>query len=120
MNIRECDEGIYVCGQISVADLPTLAEAGIRTVICNRPDKEAEEQSDFAHIQQAAAEYDITFHYIPVTPGGITESNLNDMIAVLREAERPLLAYCRSGTRSDTICNLAKKHIEEKQTAVFP
>ncbi|RCL00545.1 MAG: hypothetical protein JSC189_001124 [Candidatus Tokpelaia sp. JSC189] len=121
MNIRECGEGIHISGQISVADLPTLSQAGIRTVICNRPDMEVEEQLDFAHIQQAAAKYGITFHYIPViSASDITENNLNDMIAVLNKAERPLLAYCRSGTRSNRIFNLVKNTWKKNRLPFLP
>ncbi|RCL02576.1 MAG: hypothetical protein JSC188_000093 [Candidatus Tokpelaia sp. JSC188] len=118
MNIRKYNDGIHISGQISIKDLPALVKIGIRTVICNRPDKEVEGQREFSHIQQAAAKHDIISHYIPITSTGITEENLNDMISALIESERPLLAYCRSGARSDRIYNLTKRYLEEKKQTI--
>lgn len=109
MNIRECGDGVYISSQIFVADLPKISTVGIRTIICNRPDREAREQPDFRLIQKAATEYGMHFYYIPVAHSGIVEGALQKMITVLDHAERPLLAYCRSGKRSDTIYRLAKK-----------
>ncbi|RCL01528.1 MAG: hypothetical protein JSC085_000415 [Candidatus Tokpelaia sp. JSC085] len=109
MNIHENDDGVYISSQISTDDLQAIADVGIRTVICNRPDREDEGQPDFLLIQQAAAEYNISLYYVPVTGSGVAENSLQAMITILTQAERPLLAYCRSGNRSDTIYRLAKK-----------
>lgn len=111
MKPHESDEGIYISGQISVTDIPGLAKAGIRTIICNRPDGEAEQQPEFTLVQHAANRHDMHVHYIPVTLAGITERNLQDMVAVLSRAEHPLLAYCRSGNRSNILYSLAKQYM---------
>jgi len=114
MNIREIDKGVYISGQILPADLALVAQTGIRTIICNRPDGESQEQPDVTLIQQAAAPYGIKVHYIPVRSSGITDTNLQHMIEALASAERPLLAYCRSGSRSDKLYELAKHSVKTR------
>jgi len=76
MNIHENDDGVYISSQISTDDLQAIADVGIRTVICNRPDREDEGQPDFLLIQQAAAEYNISLYYVPVTGSGVAENSL--------------------------------------------
>ena len=47
MEINRVDNDISVSPQIAASDLATIAEAGFRTVICNRPDGEGNDQPLF-------------------------------------------------------------------------
>jgi uncharacterized protein (TIGR01244 family) len=107
MDIREVDQDYSVAGQISVADIPAIAAAGFKTLICNRPDHEAFDQPEFGPIFQAATAAGLTCHNIPVTSAGLTHENVDGLKSVLASAERPILAYCRSGARSTMIYQIA-------------
>lgn len=100
MDIRRITDNFSVSPQIRPEDVPTLAEAGYTRVICNRPDSEVTGDETSAAIEAACAEAGLSFHVIPVGHSGMTV----DLIAQQREAidtsDGPVLAYCRSGTRS--------------------
>ena len=46
MEYKQIDSGLTVSGQLTVNDLPALAEKGVKTLICNRPDGEGGDQVD--------------------------------------------------------------------------
>jgi len=107
MNLRQIDHDFAVAGQIAPADVPTLAAAGFRSIICNRPDHEEPGQPSYAEIEKAAKEAGLSAAFVPVRSGGVTADDVANMAAALEDAERPTLAYCRSGARSTTIYGLA-------------
>lgn len=107
---------LAVTKQISRADLADIAQAGFKSVICNRPDGEGPDQPGFAEIAQAAAAVGLTAVYLPVTAGMVTDDDAAKFGAALAELPKPALAYCRTGTRSTTLWALAtagKKPIGE-------
>jgi uncharacterized protein (TIGR01244 family) len=101
--IRTLNESISVAPQIAVADVATLAAAGFTTIVNNRPDDEEPDQPTSAEIQAAAEAAGLTYVAIPVTHAGFSHPQLDAMTEALTAAKGPVLAYCRSGTRS---CNL--------------
>lgn len=101
--IRKIDDKISVAPQISPEQVPALAEAGFKAIINNRPDGEEFGQPDGAALRQAAEAAGMTYAAIPVTHAGFSAVQVEAMVDALEQAEGPVLAYCRSGTRS---CNL--------------
>ncbi|GAA0338767.1 TIGR01244 family sulfur transferase [Sphingomonas oligophenolica] len=101
--IRPIDETIAVAPQISVGDVPGLAAAGFVAIINNRPDGEDAGQPEGASIRAAAEAAGLSYTEIPVTHAGFSGNQVDAMAAALSAANGPVLAYCRSGTRS---CNL--------------
>ena len=102
-NLRRIDATISVAPQIAPEDIPMLAEAGFAYVVNNRPDGEQEGQPEGEAIRAAAAAAGLGYAEIPVTHAGFSARQVEAMAAALAEAKGPVLAYCRSGTRS---CNL--------------
>lgn len=99
----------FACsGQITIDDLTTIAEAGFHTVICNRPDDEdgGGHAASTVLAQQAAA-LGLQFAYLPVARSGITPDQGAAMQALLVQLPGPVLAFCRSGTRSTNLFRLA-------------
>src|SRR6056297_454993 len=98
MEIRRLTPAYAVSPQIAPEDLPRIAEAGYRTVICNRPDPEVPPELQAASIRAAAEAAGLAFLVNPVTHGGMTPA----MVAAQANAiaAGPALAYCASGTRS--------------------
>ena len=106
MGMRRLDETAFVApGRIAPADMPGLAAAGIRLVVNNRPDGEEPGQPSSAEIEAAARAAGLDYRHIPVA-GGFPA----DRVAAMADAldEGPVLAFCRSGTRSTWLWALAR------------
>ena len=103
MQIRRIDDRISVSPQITADDVATLKAQGFTTIVNNRPDGEEAGQPGGDAIAEAAAAAGLAYHAIPITHAGFSHPQLDAMADILAEADGPILAYCRSGTRS---CNL--------------
>lgn len=90
-----------VAAQIAPEDLPSLAAAGFRSIIKNRPEREAPDQPAESEIQAAAEAAGLRYFTLPFT-GAPTAEIARAMADILAEAPVPTLAYCRTGTRSVT------------------
>ena len=98
-DFRRVTDEFTTAPQISVADVAEAARQGFKTIINNRPDGEDPAQPSAAEIEAAAKAAGLAYHHIPVR-GGPTPEQVEATLAVLQEAEEPVLAFCRSGTRS--------------------
>ena len=98
------DDSISVAGQLAPADIAAAAAQGFRTLINNRPDGEAPGQPPGATIAEAAAAAGLRYVAIPIA-GGFSMPQVEAMSAAM--AEGPVLAFCRSGTRSTNLWALA-------------
>ncbi len=108
MQIRQLTEDFAVAPQISVAHVQPIADAGFKSLICNRPDEEAG-AVDHRMIEEAAAAAGLVFRFIPVVSGAMTRENVVDMAAALDELPRPILAYCLSGGRCQNLFMMAEQ-----------
>jgi uncharacterized protein (TIGR01244 family) len=101
-DIRNVTESFAVAPQITVDDLNEIAAAGFRTVIANRPDGEGGlDQPRMGQIRARSEALGLTFIALPFS-GAPTPEVVERTGNILSEAETPILAYCRSGTRSIT------------------
>lgn len=101
--IRRIDDSISVAPQIAPEDVPALAAAGFKGIVNNRPDGEEMAQPGGEAIRAAAIEAGLLYAAIPVTHAGFSADMVEAMADAIDAAGGPVLAYCRSGTRS---CNL--------------
>jgi sulfide:quinone oxidoreductase len=108
MNIRKISPRFFVSEQISAADIGAAAAQGIKTIICNRPDDESQGQPPASEIASAAENLGISFLDVPVKSGSITDENIDDFERAYHEVKGPILAYCRTGTRSTMLWALAE------------
>ncbi|GGE45733.1 TIGR01244 family sulfur transferase [Actibacterium pelagium] len=100
MDIRPLTDTFSAAPQIDPAELPDIAAAGYTTVICNRPDMEVTEDLHAEAMAKAAADAGLAFFVIPVGHGGMSMEMLDQTAEILENSAGPVLAYCRSGTRS--------------------
>lgn len=100
--------GVSAAGRLDRADIEALAEAGVRTIVNNRPDGEDPGQLPAHEARRVAAARAIAYHHIPVTAATLTRGDVDAMQAVLAEAERPIVLHCRSGTRSTLLWALVR------------
>ncbi len=101
-NFREITPGFFVAAQLDEDDLERAAKMGFRSVIINRPDGEGgEDQPGCVEMSKAATARGLGTHYLPVRGFQITDSeNVEAFAKILEASEAPVLAYCKSGTRS--------------------
>jgi len=102
-DIRRIDDRISVAPQITPWDVSEIVRAGFVAIVNNRPDDEEPGQPDSAEIRAAAEAAGLAYTAIPITHAGFSHPQVEAMVAALDAAGGPVLAYCRSGTRS---CNL--------------
>jgi uncharacterized protein (TIGR01244 family) len=105
---RKIDDTIIVSPQIGPDDLVQVAEFGVTLVVNNRPEDEEPGQASGAAIAQAAEDVGIAYTAIPVTHAGFSHPQVDAMVQALEQADGPVLAYCRSGTRSTYLWALAR------------
>lgn len=75
------------------------AAEGFVLVINNRPDGEDPSQPSSAAIEAAARAAGLDYLYVPVR-GGPTPDQVETVRDAVEAANGPVLAFCRSGTRS--------------------
>lgn len=91
---------LSVAPQITPSEVTALKAQGFRTIICNRRDGEAPDQPGFAQIADAAHAAGLEVRNIPVVGSTFSSDDIARFAAALNELPQPVLAYCRSGTRS--------------------
>lgn len=106
-DFRRVTDDFTTAPQISIADVGEAARQGFRTLISNRPDGEEPGQPSAADFAAAAKAAGLAFFHIPVR-GGPTPEQVEQTKAILAEAEGPILAFCRSGTRSIVTWSLSQ------------
>ena len=101
--------GLYnVSPQISVTDLEFLSENGFGKIICNRPDFEVPPSFQSNVIEKVATEIGLSFEYHPLTFENMNAENIEKQMDFINKSERPVLAYCTSGTRCAAIWALGQ------------
>jgi sulfide:quinone oxidoreductase len=103
MDLKKITEKTAVSPQITPQDMLAIKEAGFRAIICNRPDGEGVDQPSFEEIEAEAKKVGLAAAYVPVTSGMVRDEDVESFGAALKDLPRPVLAYCRTGTRSATL-----------------
>ncbi len=107
--VQQLSAGVCVAGQLETSAMAWAAQAGFRSVINNRPDFEAgPDQPTSAAMQKAAEAAGLAYAFLPVHPAVQTPQEIARFAELLRELPTPILAFCRSGTRSTKLYNAAR------------
>lgn len=107
MRFKQLSTAVSVAPQLSGQDIETAARLGFRTIISNRPDGEEATQMSADETSARAGRLGLAFVHVPVVSGAISSADIATMRGALAAAEGPVLAFCRSGTRSATLWALA-------------
>lgn len=105
---RQLTESVFASPQIDLAQIAEAAKAGFALIVNNRPEDESDDQTPGPEIEAAARAAGMDYVAIPVTHAGFSEGQVTAMAKALAEARGPVLAYCRSGTRSTLLWALAE------------
>ena len=107
MNPHRLTDSFAVAPQIAPEDMAWLRDEGFALVINNRPDGEEPGQPSGAEVQAAAETVGLAYAAIPVA-SGFSPAQIDAMAQALGGAGGPVLAFCRSGTRSTFLWALAE------------
>jgi uncharacterized protein (TIGR01244 family) len=106
--LAELAPGLSAAGKLDRADIEALADAGVKTIINNRPDGEDPGQLPAADAKKLAESRGIAYHHIPFTAATLTKADVDAFAATLASAKGPIVAHCRSGTRSTLVWSLTR------------
>jgi len=108
MDIKTLTANLSVTPQITASDMQAIKDAGFRAIICNRPDGEGADQPSFAEIEKAASKVGIEATYQPIVSGVVSDEVSAAFETATTNLPGPVLAYCRTGTRSATLWSLSQ------------
>jgi uncharacterized protein (TIGR01244 family) len=106
--LRKVTDRLTVSPQIDADEARQAAAAGFVLIINNRPDGEVPGQPAGRDIEAAARSAGAEYLFLPVI-GLPTPEQAAAQARAVAEAEGPVLAFCRSGTRSITTWALGEQ-----------
>ena len=101
-DIRRVTDTFSVAPQLQPEEVAQVAAQGFRLLINNRPDGEVAGQPTAAAMATAARAAGLDYLHIPIS-GGAGPGQTEAMHGAIAGASGPVLAFCRSGTRSITV-----------------
>jgi uncharacterized protein (TIGR01244 family) len=107
-DFRKLSETMLASPQLTLADVENARAEGVRLIVNNRPEGEAEDQTPGSAIAAAAKAAGLDYTAIPIGREGYGEAQVRAMCEALAGADGKVLAYCRSGTRSTLLWALAQ------------
>ena len=102
MKAVKINERLTVADQPMIAEFQSLSAQGFKTIINARPDGEEPAQPGNAQERTAAQAAGMDYGFIPVTGPTITEADIRAFQKKMAEAEGPVFAHCKGGTRALT------------------
>ncbi|SEK40977.1 beta-lactamase hydrolase domain-containing protein [Pacificibacter marinus] len=103
MQVRRINGMFSIANQVEAQNIESLVHAGYKTLICNRPDGETGDFDAFAKIAEMAKRYGIKAVYLPIEAVGASPEDQNAFDELILDCPKPIVAYCRSGTRPATL-----------------
>lgn len=107
-DFRKLSESMLASPQIGVDEVAKAAKSGVKLIINNRPDGESPDDPQGAEIEAAARAAGLDYLAIPIGHSGFSLPQVDAMVSAIEGADGPILAYCRSGTRSTFLWSLAQ------------
>ena len=107
-DFRQISDAFSASPQIGLDDVAEAQARGFSRIVNNRPEGEADDQTPGEAIAAAAEAAGLEYRAIPVTHAGFSEDQVRAMAEAIETANGPVLAYCRSGTRSTLLWALAE------------
>jgi uncharacterized protein (TIGR01244 family) len=106
--VQPLSADVAVAAQLTPEAMAEAAAAGFRSVINNRPDFEGgPTQPTSASIAQAAQAAGLSYAFLPVASGYQSPQEIAAFAELIETMPKPILAFCRSGTRSGKLVRAA-------------
>jgi len=97
--VKKMSEDYSVADQLVESDLVDLKTAGFKSIMCNRPDDEEDDQTDYQVIEHAAQALGFKTSFAPIESGRVLGDEMKAFSIAVDQLPKPILAYCRSGMR---------------------
>ena len=113
--MKKVSDNYYVSSQISEEDLVSFKNEGFSLIVCNRPNGEEENQTDFELIRKQCESIGLIFMNLPMVPGDLQSELIFETKKIL-DTNQKTLAYCRTGTRCINLwacANVFKEEVDE-------
>jgi len=108
IQVQQLSDDVCVAPQLGPDAMAAAAAAGFKSVINNRPDFEGgPDQPTNASIEAAAAAAGLAYVFLPVAPGYQSPEEIARFAELLQTLPKPILAFCRTGTRSGKLYRAA-------------
>jgi len=101
--MKQVSDKLFVSPQVTQTELVQAKAAGISAIINNRPEDEEPGQPSAASNAASAAELGLGYTHIPVAQGQYSLERVRAFQAAIAAAEGPVLAHCKTGTRSASL-----------------
>lgn len=106
--IQQLSADVSVAPQLDAGAMTWAAANGFKSIVNNRPDFEGgPHQPTSAEIEAAATAAGLRYAHLPVQPASQTPEEIARFALLLAELPKPILAFCRSGTRSGKLYRAA-------------
>ena len=105
--MKKLSDTMFVAGQVAPEEIAGL---GMAMIVNNRPDGEEPGQPTSDAMAAAAEAAVVQYRHIPVA-GGFSLPQVAQMADALAAADGPVLAFCKSGTRSTFLWALARSQL---------
>ncbi len=105
--LKRLDADMAVAGQLQPEDMTQLAALGFVGIINNRPDGEEAGQPTHQMMAEAAEAAGLAHAHVPVTGGSLSPQAAEAFAEARSAMAGPVVAYCRSGTRSTVLWALS-------------
>lgn len=102
-----------VAPQLTPEQVRSLAALGFKSVINNREEHERGQPPE-AELRAAAAEASLNYERQPVNPAQISVADVARFAELLETLPRPILAFCRSGSRSSILYRAALEGVHRR------
>src|ERR1700739_1542821 len=106
--LMQLSSGLTAAGALSADNIEALAAAGVKPTINNRPDNEDPGQLPADEARELCAAHGIAYHHIPFVAATLTREHIDAFEKVMMSGSHPMVAHCRSGTRSTMIWALTR------------
>jgi len=106
-DVKPLADDVFVSAFVPPEKLADLAP-DFGTIINNRPDAEEPGQPSSAEIEAEARRLGLDYVHLPVVPGKITDADAERFGEAIARRKGPILAFCRTGTRSATLWALSQ------------
>jgi uncharacterized protein (TIGR01244 family) len=117
-DFRPLSADFSVAPQISVEDVAAAKAEGFAMIVNNRPDGEEPAAPQGGEIASACAAEGLAYAAIPIGHAGFSHAQIDALDTLLAGATGPILAYCRSGTRSTHLWALARARAGDDVDAI--
>jgi len=107
-DIHKLTDDLSVAPQLVASDIDDISQLKFRSILCNRPDQEEQGQPEYDDIRKLAEAAGIEVRFQPVNGAAISDVDVDEFESNIEELPKPVLAYCRSGTRCTVLWALSE------------